>query len=308
MLQKINTSAPNILKCTQKDEAGLNDFQKLFDPSGISIPKVGIDRFRIPLKFTHPNNEIMTHDIESSMYCSLDAGKTGINMSRFCTILNEEGAKRVVNNDFFKKVLFRFGEELKENPLEKPIEHMGLKLKLSYPIRQKSLKSDNWGWQYYPCEWEAVASFREESIFMNLILNYEYSSTCPCSLSMAKQYEENYKQGRTEEGNGIATAHAQRSLAVCKITYDNNTDYQIEQLIALLRKSLPTETQSLAKRIDEQAFAILNGDNPMFVEHAARRLSMALDSDDRILDWNASVEHFESLHGHNATAWICKNR
>ncbi len=53
----------------------------------------------------------------------------------------------------------------------------------------------------------------------------------------------------------------------------------MEDLVAIIRKGLPTETQSMVKRIDEQAFAIMNGSNPMFVEHATRRLSKVLNAD-----------------------------
>ena len=74
----------------------------------------------------------------------------------------------------------------------------------------------------------------------------------------------------------------------------------------LLKSALPTETQSMVKRQDEQAFAILNGENPMFVEHASRRLSAVLDSVKDIYYWEAKVEHFESLHSHNAVAMIFK--
>ena len=62
----------------------------------------------------------------------------------------------------------------------------------------------------------------------------------------------------------------------------------------------------MVKRIDEQAFAILNAENPMFVEHASRRLAHVLNLEEKILDWEASVEHFESLHSHNAVAYIRK--
>ena len=44
----------------------------------------------------------------------------------------------------------------------------------------------------------------------------------------------------------------------------------------------------------------------MFVEHATRRLSAVLDAEKRILDWEAKVEHLESLHSHNAVAVIRK--
>ena len=123
---------------------------------------------------------------------------------------------------------------------------------------------------------------------------------------MAKQYERDYAEGKTKEGNGIAAAHSQRSVAKITATVDLNSDFQIIDLINHARKALPTETQSLVKRVDEQAFAILNGDNPMFVEHATRRLSIVLDEDKRITNWMAKVQHLESLHSHDAVATIKK--
>jgi GTP cyclohydrolase I len=123
---------------------------------------------------------------------------------------------------------------------------------------------------------------------------------------MAKQYEQDYRDGKTSEGSGIATAHSQRSNAKTEIVFDVEDDISIEELVTILRSALPTETQSLVKRLDEQAFAILNGENPIFVEHVARRLSQALDSEKRILDWNVHIEHWESLHSHNAVAYISK--
>ena len=123
---------------------------------------------------------------------------------------------------------------------------------------------------------------------------------------MAKQYEQDYRSGATTDGNGIATAHSQRSNARVEIKFSKDASLSIEDLVELLRKAIPTETQSLVKRVDEQAFAILNGENPIFVEHVARHLSEALDQDERILDWNAYIQHWESLHSHNAIAYIQK--
>ncbi len=288
-----------------QDQEGLNDFQKVPDFFGISIPKVGIERFRVPLMFKHLDGSVMNHDSEVSLYISLTAGKTGVNMSRFCSILQDESSKEHINGLFLKKILKRLQDQMKDNPSDPEIEDAYISIKFMYPIKQRSLKSDNWGWQYYPCEIKAYSKSKIQDS-MDLILQYEYSSTCPCSLSMSKQYELDHKEGKTTEGNGIATAHSQRSKATITISYKNNISYSIEDLVNLAKIAIPTETQSLVKRPDEQAFAILNGEHPMFVEHAARRLSIALDSEKRILDWNVKIEHFESLHGHNAVAYIQK--
>jgi GTP cyclohydrolase I len=289
-----------VMNCEIKDQSGLNDFQKLPDQLKIPIPKVGINRFRIPMRFKHLDGSIMNHDCETSMWVNLKSGKTGINMSRLCAILQSESVNSVVDSQFFNKIISRYKDELRDNDSEELIQQTGLKIKFNYPLKQKSLKSDNWGWQYYACEVEII----NKKVF--LTVNYEYSSTCPCSLSMAKQYEQDYAKGITSEGNGIGVAHGQRSQATCKIQINNTSDMWIEKLIDMLREAIPTETQSLVKRVDEQAFAILNGSNPMFVEHASKRLFQVLNQCEDIQDWIVGIEHWESLHSHNACAVIYK--
>ncbi len=295
----------NILNCAIKDETGLNDFQKLPNTAGIAIPKVGIERFRVPLIFKHADGTLMNHDAEASMFVYLSSDKTGVNMSRFPVILQEEAALNPIDGQFFKKILHKFRSDLRDNETESLIPSAELSLKFNYALKQSSLKSDNWGWQYYRCELKGIST-NDQDILMSLTVNYEYSSTCPCSLSMAKQYEQDFREGKITEGSGIATAHSQRSNAKTEVFFNTEDNLTIDELIGILREALPTETQSLVKRIDEQAFAILNGENPIFVEHVARRLSRALDAQERIIDWNVHIEHWESLHSHNAVAYISK--
>lgn len=304
-LSTLRSNHSDIIDCEIKDSTGLNDFQKLSNEFGVSIPKVGIERFRIPMNFKHADGSIMSHDCEASMFVYCAASKNGVNMSRFCTILQEEGNSNAVDHEFFKTTLRRYRADLRDNDSEELIPRSFLALDFKYPVKQQSLKSDNWGWQYYDCRLEGMEN-PDGHIDMKLTLNFEYSSTCPCSLSMAKQYEDAYRNGETTEGNGIATAHSQRSTAVVTIKYDIDKPVSIERLIELMRIALPTETQSLVKRLDEQAFAILNGENPMFVEHSSRRISAVLNNEKDILDWQAKVEHIESLHSHNAVAYISK--
>jgi GTP cyclohydrolase I len=60
--------------------------------------------------------------------------------------------------------------------------------------------------------------------------------------------------------------------------------------------------EAAVKREDEQAFARLNGQNLMFCEDAARRLKAALLADEQVVDFWLRVNHYESLHGHDAVA------
>ncbi|PIK16604.1 GTP cyclohydrolase FolE2 [Halobacteriovorax sp. JY17] len=304
-LHTLRSNHSDIMDCEVKDSTGLNDFQKLSNEFGVAIPKVGIERFRIPLKFKHDDGSIMSHDCEASMFVFCDAHKNGVNMSRFCAILQEESEISAIDNAFFKKILHRYRTDLRDSNTEELIPESFLKLDFKFPVKQKSLKSENWGWQYYNCSLEGREN-RDGQVIMSMTVNFEYSSTCPCSLSMAKQYEKGFASGEITEGNGIATAHSQRSNATVTIDYNMEKPVSLIQLIEMLRIALPTETQSLVKRLDEQAFAILNGENPMFVEHSSRRISAVLNQEEAILDWKAKVEHFESLHSHNAVAYISK--
>ena len=295
----------DILDCQTKDESGLNDFQKLPTQEMIAIPRVGINRFRLPIEMKNKFGVIRSHDCEASMYVSLAANKNGVSMSRLCTILQSVSATESLNGEFFKNVLRRYRIELADEEDKELIETAYLKIKFNFPVKQKSLKSDNWGWQYYPVTLMAKET-KDNGFEYFITLTYEYSSTCPCSLSMAKQYEREFAEGKTTEGSGIGVPHSQRSKLTCTVKVDGDKDFFIEDLIVMLKKGIPTETQSLVKRVDEQAFAILNGSHPMFVEHATKRVSTVLNEEEVILDWLVELEHIESLHSHNAAAVIYK--
>lgn len=303
LLEK-NKVVHDVLNCEIKDETGLNDYQQLQCPMGVAIPKVGITRYRIPVSMAYPDGTIRGHDAVVSMNVSLEANKTGINMSRLCKILQDKAETSPVDFKFLTELLTQYRRDLRDHKDEKYIKHAGVKVQLQYAHRQPSLKSGHWGWQYYPLILEAYA--QEDKTRIYLQLDYEYSSTCPCSLSMAKQYEQEYNSGITDEGSGVAVAHGQRSLLRVKLELNPKSPLAVWQILELLKKAIPTETQSLVKRVDEQAFAILNGENPMFVEHASRRIYQVLNKQGSILDWMACIEHYESLHSHNAAAVIFK--
>ncbi len=75
-----------------------------------------------------------------------------------------------------------------------------------------------------------------------------------------------------------------------------------EDVIDLCRAAVPTETQVMVKREDEQAFAELNAANPIFVEDAARLFTQQLRADPRIGDFRVVASHQESLHSHDAVS------
>ena len=123
-------------------------------------------------------------------------------------------------------------------------------------------------------------------------LDYVYSSTCPCSLELSEH-------ARKSRGQ-LATPHSQRSVARISVVLKGNDRLWFEDIIEHCRVAVPTETQVMVKREDEQAFAELNAANPIFVEDAARLFCKNLKSDNRIGDFRIIASHQESLHSHDA--------
>jgi len=297
----------NLLEHPIKDDSGLNDIQLLPAQQSVAIAHVGIERFRIPLIFPHPFGPL-NHDTQASLFVNLRPGKTGLNMSRMVEFIQQETNGKVITPRFISEITTVLRNVMVDSLVESPLEWSKISLKFPYVLKQVSLKSEKWGWQYYDCELTAIHKLGKDQVF--LTLHYEYSATCPCALSMAKQYESEFSSGLRRDGLGVAVAHSQRALAQITIELSSESILQdnffFPELINLIKIAIPTETQVLAKRIDEQAFAILNGSNPMFVEHASKYLHQTLETENKIIDWYAKLTHFESLHSHNATAEIFK--
>ena len=77
-----------------------------------------------------------------------------------------------------------------------------------------------------------------------------------------------------------------------------------EDMVELCRRAVPTETQVMVKREDEQAFAELNASNPIFVEDAVRAFAKELLADHRYGDFRIIASHQESLHSHDAVSLL----
>jgi GTP cyclohydrolase I len=128
-----------------------------------------------------------------------------------------------------------------------------------------------------------------------LHVDYVYSSTCPCSLELSGHARATRNQ--------LATPHSQRSVARISVEVaEGQGCLWFEDLIDMARAAVPTETQVMVKREDEQAFAELNAANPIFVEDAARLFAERLHGDARVADFRVVASHQESLHSHDAVS------
>ncbi|WP_444667020.1 GTP cyclohydrolase FolE2 [Cereibacter changlensis] len=248
------------------------------------IQHVGISNFRLPIRYhTRDNGDLM---LETSVTgtVSLEAEKKGINMSR-------------IMRSFYAHAERCFSFEVIEHALEDYKRDLDsfdarIQMRFSFPVRVQSLRSGLSGWQYYDIALELVDKGGVRKKFLHL--DYVYSSTCPCSLELSEH-------ARRERGQ-LATPHSQRSVARISVEVVGKTCLWFEDLIDLARAAVPTETQVMVKREDEQAFAELNAANPIFVEDAARSFAAQLLAEPRIGDFRVVASHQESLHSHDAVS------
>ena len=250
-----------------------------------NIEHVGISNFRLPIRFHTRDGGDIALETSVTGTVSLDAGKKGINMSR-------------IMRSFYRHAEETFSFDVIETTLDAYMTDLDsfdarIQMRFSFPMKVKSLRSGLSGFQYYDIALELVEIGGVRKKIMHL--DYVYSSTCPCSLELAEH-------ARQERGQ-LATPHSQRSVARISVVMDcEGPCLWFEDLIDHCRGAVPTETQVMVKREDEQAFAELNAANPIFVEDAARLFSEALQNDERIGDFRIIASHQESLHSHDAVS------
>lgn len=250
-----------------------------------AIQHVGISNFRLPIRFRTRDSDDLTLETSVTGTVSLDAEKKGINMSR-------------IMRTFYKHAEETFSFEVIDAALDAYKTDLDsfdarIMMRTSFPMKVDSLRSGLAGYQYYDIALELIET---DGVRKKIVhLDYVYSSTCPCSLELS----EHARQFRGQ----LATPHSQRSVARVSAELDDTVGILwFEDLIEHCRTAVPTETQVMVKREDEQAFAELNAANPIFVEDAARLFAETLQGDPRIADYRVIASHQESLHSHDAVS------
>ncbi|MFT6023602.1 MAG: GTP cyclohydrolase I [Ascidiaceihabitans sp.] len=249
------------------------------------IQHVGISNFRLPIRFKTRNGADMMLETSVTGSVSLEADKKGINMSR-------------IMRSFYKHADTAFSFDVIEAALDDYISDLEsfdarIQMRFSYPMKVQSLRSGLSGYQYYDIALELVEKAGVRKKMMHI--DYVYASTCPCSLELSEH-------ARATRGQ-LATPHSQRSVARISVEIEKDADVLwFEDMVEACRRAVPTETQVMVKREDEQAFAELNAANPIFVEDAARLFCEQLLADVRIADFRVVASHQESLHSHDAVS------
>ena len=279
---------------------------------------VGMSDVHQPLK-VKDGDDLKEVQAKVQVYVNLaDPTAKGIHMSRLYLLLDEHSNTRPLTASGLRMLLSSILESHHDLSTNAFVE-----FSFDHFIRRKALLSENSGWSSYPVAVKGTLINGE--VVLELSIEVQYSSTCPCSAALARQliqsqFERDFGQsGQVDkedvkawlglEESIVATPHSQRSTAKAMVSLgDEVDDLPITDLIDGIEEVLKTPVQSAVKREDEQEFARLNGENLMFVEDAGRRIKKSLQEQSKFADFWVRIEHHESLHAHDAVGVFTKGR
>lgn len=251
----------------------LVDVQASSDSRQVRIDKVGVKDIRYPIVIqdrTHrPQNTIAM----VNMYVDLPHEFKGTHMSRFLEVLNS--ASGVISVEGIPQILKEMKSRLQAN-------NAHLSLEFPYFIEKFAPISQAAGMMSYDCGFEASSGNCEDFV---LSVKVPVTTLCPCSKEIS------------ERG-----AHNQRGEAAVSIRFQNIV--WLEEIIRLVEESASCDLYPILKRPDEKFVTEHAYDNPRFVEDLIREIALRLRSDGRITWFQVQVENFESIHAHNAYAFL----
>ncbi len=259
----------------------IKDVQNQKDNRNIPIQKVGVKDVEIPLKIKRKSQD--NKDLLEVVYAlakmsvALPSHYKGTHMSRFIEILNKY-QKESLNCDDIENVLFDMKKKLNAKSAY-------VKFAFKYFIKKQAPKSKLSSMMCYDCAFEGEAD-EDDNYKFYLITKVPITTLCPCSKEISD-----------------FGAHNQRALLKIKVSYDNDKEIWLEDLIELAQSCASSEIYPLLKREDEKYVTEHAYQNPKFVEDVIREIVEKLDKTDIINFYEVEIEAQESIHNHNAWAY-----
>ncbi|MEW5924049.1 MAG: GTP cyclohydrolase FolE2 [Candidatus Zixiibacteriota bacterium] len=256
----------------------MKDVQSSPDNRNIHIDKVGIKDLKLPIVVRDQHRMKQATVADVNFYVDLPHQFKGTHMSRFVELLNE-----------YKDELDISSLEMILRKAQKRLHAYNAHLELTFPyfIKKKAPVTGAEGIMDYKCTISAATNGNERIDIVSTI-RVPITTLCPCSKEISKY-----------------GAHNQRSIVTLSVR--TNSFIWLEELIELIEKEASCEIYSLLKRPDEKYVTERMYENPRFVEDIVRGVTVRLSNDKRI-DWfTIESDNIESIHNHNAYAFIERN-
>jgi GTP cyclohydrolase I len=236
-------------------------------------------RYPITLRLPDQDDGFMTTVATINMYVALPAEEKGTHMSRFLEVLNEYHES--LSSTTLKDVCKSMKERLKASEAH-------LELNFPYFIGKKAPVTGQPGKLDIDVSFEMTSNGVDDFI---LGIKVPATSLCPCSKEISAY-----------------GAHNQRCEMTVRVRIREGELLWIEELFEMIEKCASTQVFSVLKRPDEKWVTERAYENPKFVEDIVRDMAIVLNNDDRILWYECYSENYESIHNHNAYAYITKDK
>ena len=255
----------------------MEDIQNNNDNRNIDIDQVGVKKIRYPITVLDKDMGKQQTVAEISMYVNLPRYYKGTHMSRFVEILTEHSRRISLQN---------FTEILKEMKHRLNAKSAHMQIDFPYFINKAAPVSSAEGLMEYRCIIKGSLNNGSDLVIM---IHVPICTLCPCSKEISD-----------------FGAHNQRGEVRLQVRFKKFV--WIEDLIKLVEKSASSEVYSVLKREDEKYVTERAYQNPMFVEDIVREIALKLNDDPNITWFAVESENYESIHNHNAYAYIEKRK
>jgi GTP cyclohydrolase I len=249
------------------------DIQNQKDARNLEINKVGVKSIRYPIIVLDKASGLQHTVANVNMYVDLPHRFRGTHMSRFVEILNKYRGEIAIET--FSKIL---------NEMKKKLNAKTAHLEIEFPyfIEKKAPVSGSKGLMEYVCRFCGSSNEKED---FYLGVKVPLATVCPCSKEISD-----------------FGAHNQRSIVTVQVRFKRFI--WIEDVVNLIEECASSEVFSVLKRTDEKLVTERAYQNPMFVEDVVREVASRLNLDPNIIWFTVESENFESIHNHNAYAYI----
>ncbi len=255
----------------------MEDIQNHADDRNIDIDQVGVKGISYPITVLDKKMGKQQTVAKINMYVSLPRHYKGTHMSRFVEILNEHSKRISLQN--FSEILGEVKERLNA-------ESSHMEITFPYFINKRAPVSGSEGLMQYKCTFKGSLHRGTDLI---TAIHVPISTLCPCSKEISD-----------------FGAHNQRGEVTLQVRFKKFI--WIEDLIALVEESASSDVYSVLKREDEKYVTERAYEHPMFVEDIVRDIAEKLNKDSNITWFAVESENYESIHNHNAYAYIEKHK
>jgi GTP cyclohydrolase I len=257
----------------------LVDIQATADERNIPIDKVGVRRIQHPIRVLDRARQEQNTIGEFSLTVDLPHHFKGTHMSRFLEVLSEQEGE--VSVDSIPRLL----EGLRDR-LDAECAHV--EVRFPFFMRKTAPVTGREGVMGFTCGFNAMLN---GDLDMELTVEVPVTTLCPCSKEISDR-----------------GAHNQRGVVTARVRAHPDRHIWLEELIETIESCASCALYPVLKRPDEKWVTERAYDNPRFVEDMVREVAVAFDRDERIRSYEIEVENHESIHAHNAYAFLKREK